>query len=98
MEPLPPTPINRAVTGIAGFAAGIVAQILFRIVIDAVIGPVSGLFSGEMLAWIIILLIPPIASYMFLEVVPGSLKEHFIHSFQLGSLFWFVLILISLFA
>lgn len=96
MDPLPPTPFNQAIAGVAGFAAGIVAQVLFRLFVNTVIGPVPSIFSGQMLAWVIILLIPPVASYMFLEVVAGSLKERFIHAFQLGSLFWFVLILVTI--
>jgi hypothetical protein len=62
----------------------------------SIIGPASAFFSSQTLALVVILLLPPVLSLMFLRITPGSVSEDFFHGFQVGSVVWFIAILFSI--
>ena len=94
---MPPTPLNRISAFGTGVATGIAAQVLFRMLVTAIIGPTTEFFSSQTIALIVILLLPPLVSFMFLRITPGSVSEDFFHGFQVGSLIWLALILAAIF-
>jgi hypothetical protein len=97
IEPLPPTPLNRFLAGAFGFATGIILQIGFVLVVNAILGAVPQVFSWQLLVWVLLLITPPILTYRYLVVAPGSLVLDFIRGMQAGALFWFVVILVRIF-
>ena len=81
--------------GVGGFCVGIAAQTLLNYVITRFVGPVPGLWSQQMLLLALILLTPPVLSYLFWTVDEGSAQEGFAHGVQLGALFWFLKVLFT---
>ncbi len=86
MEPLPPTTPNQILATIMGFGVGIGAQIVFKTLASAVVGPI---------ALLALLLVPPIATFLFVRIAPGSVMEDFFRGFQLGTLLWFLATLVQ---
>lgn len=96
MEPGSDSDLKRLGTWCGGFIAGIGAQILFLRLINRLVGPVSTLWSGETLLLVVILLAPPVLSRLYLTVEIGSPRESFFKGFQIGAIFWFIKVLVSL--
>jgi hypothetical protein len=96
MEEIQPTPMNRTLATVIGIAAGVGVQMLFLFIATNIIGPIPNGFNGKLLEWILLLLAPPILSFAFLRIAPGSVSEDMFKGFQLGALAWFLIVLASL--
>ena len=97
MQPTSDNGPMRVLAGCGGFVAGIGAQMLLQVLINSVVGPIHGFWSRETLLLVAILLAPPVLSYMFLTVEIGSPGESFVKGLQLGALFWFIKVLVTVF-
>jgi hypothetical protein len=95
MEPVTPSFFNRTAAFSLGFIAGVIGQVLFRKAFFALIGPATAFFSSRTVGLIAILLLPPLLSLLFVRTDPDSVQEDFLRGFQLGSLTWFIVAVVS---